>query len=193
MLLGSEPAAFSLRCGSAPRSPGLHVSSVLRSIALKIGVLKPDDEEEELDPLNEDLPRSAVNRMAAGLAWEAWYGPQVCDLYHPGEYCVDGLYLTPDGVSFDPFRVIEIKYTWRSSAKDVSQHWVWMTQLKVYCHCMDTRLGELHACYCMGDYRGGGPLPMVHRFEFQKNELEAVWRMILNEASRMRSQVRSQE
>lgn len=187
MTCSTRLGGVQLRHGALPRSPGLHASTILRSIALQIGTLKPDDEEEELDADNEDLPVAAVRRMAAGLAWESWYGPQVCDIYPAGEYFLEGICCTPDGIRFDcdPLRVVEIKYTWRSSAKPVEQHWMWVKQLQIYCHVLGTCHGELHAYHSQGDYRGSGPLPLVHEFEFEPVELERIWAMLVAQAQRL--------
>src|SRR5678816_1639945 len=88
-----------------PRSPGIHVSTVLRMIAQENGYLKREllrPEEFGLVDLHEkrnndewwaSLPPDVQLKICMGLAWEQWYLPQLEGvLGHPGEMLVDGIY-----------------------------------------------------------------------------------------------------
>jgi hypothetical protein len=105
---------FDLHHGSAPRTPGLHVSEILRQNALDMGVLKQDDADDidwtlaryRMDR-GEDIVKlypQAIYRIALGLAWERWLGdqwPQI-NFHTIGEVTRDGIIGTPDGLSFCP-------------------------------------------------------------------------------------------
>src|SRR5689334_7685228 len=79
-----------------PRTPGIHVSNVLRMIAQENGILKREQVEEfglvdlyekqSNDEWWNALPEDVKLRICMGLAWEDWYLPQLEDvLGHPGE------------------------------------------------------------------------------------------------------------
>src|ERR1043166_5112485 len=86
------------------RSEGVHLSDILRYIAVKSHMLKPGE------PLEDEYPL----RMALGLAWE-WFCfalyPSVC--HQPGEIEVDRVFMSPDGFADDigP-QIEEAKATW---------------------------------------------------------------------------------
>ena len=142
MLVREVRCDFSLDHRASPRTPGQHVSEVIRDIALKMGVLKQDDKEEldwtlaryRLacgDPAGvSTLFPTAISRVALGLAWEQWVGEQweQINFHSIGELEKDGLIGTPDGLEFWlPFppgearghgAIHEIKLTWKSSRSD---------------------------------------------------------------------------
>lgn len=105
MIVLSQPVELTLPPPSVPRSPGIHQSGIIRSIAMQSGILTPDWEEDQslVERSNEEwwakLPEDAKVRICIGLAWEEWYIrtqlPEVID--HPGELCVDGVYMNMDG------------------------------------------------------------------------------------------------
>lgn len=103
------PTTLNAPISRAPRSEGIHVSAVLRSIAAETGILKLDTAAnlslievggneawwEQLTPVDR-------LRISIGLAWEEWYIPQLDGVIdHPGEMFVDGIYMTHDGESLD--------------------------------------------------------------------------------------------
>jgi hypothetical protein len=193
----------------APRSPGPHLSELVRSVALRTGLLKEDEDREEVeaamagDSTNDGFSWRAVYRMLVGCAWEdflAKRNPQW--VYHPGEVETDGVIGTID--LFDPVEnaVHEVKATWvripggiwapeaiegalgykvEPSPKDISDRWLWWAQLKGYLTLMQSTVGYLHVLYLNGDYRGSGPLPMVYQREFEERELECNWELLMKE------------
>lgn len=185
-----------IRFGAAPRTPGVHVSTILRDIALKIGVFKDEDEDEEMctQPGLEGFSLIAVLRMALGLAWEEWFSKQAASRYpglvfHFGELHLDGIWLTPD--AFDVLFLVlgqihEFKVTWKSAARKVADQWYWVTQLKAYCHAMGVLAAVLWVYYVNGDYRHGyRPEFKRYEFTFTPEELAANWRMIVGYRDRV--------
>lgn len=90
-----------------PRSPGVHLSGIIRLLALENGLLTPDTLEElSLVDTRTITDPVAVLRICIGLAWEQWYISRLQGVTdHPGEIQLDGVYMTPDGESVD--------YLWR--------------------------------------------------------------------------------
>jgi hypothetical protein len=180
---------YNLRQGDHKRTPGVHLSGVLRRIAIKSGILKVDDDEEDLDALfsrySDGQPgdNAVFNRVALGMAWEDWYGPQIAGAdYHPGEYSLDGVIGSPDCVYYGAdggVIVHEIKCTWKSSRKPIEGEWLWMRQVQGYCRMVGTNYACLHVYHVMGDYRGSGPLLRLHSLEFTDEELETTWQLVL--------------
>lgn len=180
-----------------PRSPGVHVSS------LYTGLFKPEYLEdlslvdggqagwwERLDPV-------AKLRISMGLAWEEWYLPQLPGVIdHPGELCVDGIFLTPDGESLDVIKVNhtrrfelamhEVKLTYKSVNKvavDLSNQVLWVSQTKAYCYATDSLVAYIHPLFVCGDYTYPirprlGPIEgkdYCYRIEYTREELVDHW------------------
>jgi hypothetical protein len=178
---------------SVPRGKGIHVSGIIRSIAIHTGILKPDSVDEPsmadsriiTDPV-------AILRMTIGLAWEEYYlGVFLKDKVtkHPGEKCVDGIYMSPDGVSREwlPYprvmitRVHEVKATYKSinTVGDMSGQWLWLTQIKAYCKGMKTLYANLHVLFLCGDYKMPiRPLVREWTLEFTQKEIDENWAML---------------
>jgi hypothetical protein len=188
------------------RSSGVHLSGIIRGIALNMGYL---DEKWDKPELGNKL------LVAIGLAWEDWATKHLHQevTYHPPEEEVDGIYLTLDGfTNFDDMEytkvfteqvsvpddfsyllVNEFKTTHKSS-RGLSnpqvgflhkKWWMWLAQLKGYCYVMETRWAKLHPLFLRGDYSydsGMMSLPeyRTFAFEFTKWEIEENWRMIVN-------------
>lgn len=155
------------------RTLGEHMSDVVRTIAVQAGFLPEDD----------SLPD--WERMALGIAWEAFivkYHPEV--LWQPGEFIVDGLPMTPDGISYEgELPVIhEFKLTWKSQGKlPIQSHWMWMSQIMCYCKAVGAVSAVLHVYWVNGDYRfssGNQRRYYCYRLEFEQEEIDNMWAMI---------------
>lgn len=98
--------------GDSVRSPGIHVSGVIRAMAVDYGILDRKWVPEDFDLLDitEDgtdasawwatLDDDSRTRMAIGIAWEQWYLPRIPNVTHqPGELYLNGVYLNIDGES----------------------------------------------------------------------------------------------
>ena len=158
------------------RSKGIHLSDLVRVLALKFGHLKPEYENAEINP----------ELISLGRAWEDYIGPRHKDmLYHPGEKYVDKVYGTCDGISFtgpgEQLRVHEIKLTWLSSKHPVEDKWMWLTQIMGYCYMWETRWARLHRYHVMGkyDYDTTCQRYFVDDIEFTKREIDENWRMLM--------------
>lgn len=140
MLVSAQPVQLILPVG-APRTPGVHLSSVIRCIATETGILKPEWEEDTslIEPDSQSwwatLPPDAQARISMGLAWESWYIPsQLPDVIdHPGEMVMDGIYMTPDGEELTTLfidcrqvhalKLHEVKCTYKSINTVLGKDW----------------------------------------------------------------------
>lgn len=198
MLVEEIPHTLLLPPDRAPRSPGVHVSSIIRSIAGRQGILKKEYVEDfSLVDLGDDAWWASLDpvnrlRIAIGLAWEEWYVttlPGVTD--HPGEMHVDGIYMTHDGESLDILRTMrgpqyvlvlhEFKSTYKSTKTvgNLASQWLWIAQAKAYCKGLGTRIAFLHVLFICGDYTYPiRPLLKVFRIEFTQVEIDDNWELM---------------
>lgn len=182
------------------RSPGVHLSSIIRCLAIDMGILTDEQAEElQLVDVRHILDPVALLRISIGLAWEEWYIGKVLSqegvTKHPGEMYVDGVYMTPDGESLDVIitergeenvlRIHEVKATYKSTntvgstAEALQKQWMWMAQLMGYCHAAKTRHAKLHVLFVDGNYR----MPMkpkltVFEIEFTDKDIKDNWTLI---------------
>lgn len=204
--------------GGFVRSPGVHVSGLIRAMAIDYGILDrkwvPDDfdlrdiTEDGLDSPEwwDSLDEDSKIRMAIGMAWEQWYFPRVPHVTHqPGELYLNGIYLTLDGESRDIIltqrsrqnlgivAVHEVKTTSKSinTTGDLAvpnpKNWMWLTQCKAYCKARGTNVLYLHILYIFGDY--SYPMrPKLHvwRLEFDQQEIDDAWSLLLDTLHRYR-------
>ena len=179
----------------APRSKGVHASSVIRSIAMDMGILKRElAEEVGLVDVREITDPTQILRMSIGLAFEEWYLPHILSKYgvakHPGEMKVDGIYMTPDGESVDviitpkghtALRIHEIKATYKSTRTvgDVKGEWMWLTQMMAYCKGAKTTHARLHVLFLCGDYSYPiTPQIKVWDIDFTQREIDERWELL---------------
>lgn len=163
------------------RSPGIHVSDVIRDLCLQLGHFKVKDGN-VLDPawaeLGSALEYAIVQRF--DLEYPGRY-------VQPGELERDGLYGTPDLVNVDDWSIEEIKLAWMSSnhAPDSDKFWRYWVQVKAYCWMIESEIGRLHVCHVNGDYRSPGPVYRAWEQRFTEAELAENWAMLLTRAERM--------
>lgn len=106
MIVTPAPVQFKLPPPPTPRSRGVHVSGLIRGIAIETGKLEPEQTDDTfLVDVREITDPVAILRICIGLAWEEWYINHILGQLgvqkHPGEMCVDGVYMSPDGISQD--------------------------------------------------------------------------------------------
>lgn len=166
-----------------PRSAGLHLSQIYGDI------------ERTLDPsLGQMNEQELAWYRNGGFLWERIYAKVLGDCFtrgdivRPGELYKDGIIGSPDNLDTRTWTVVETKATWKSVRK-FDDHlekwfWVWLVQMKGYCHMVDAKVSELYAIFMMGDYRGSGPLVRAKRFEWTEQELWENWEMIKKHARR---------
>lgn len=203
MISTEIPIQYKLPESKTPRTDGVHVSAIIRCIATETGILKKEwveevsllDHREITDPI-------AITRISIGLAWEEWYipnvlGPMLGVSDHPGELCLDAIYMTPDGESVDMvlfenvfkgkdkkkavLRIHEVKATYKSTntVGDPPDDPLYMMQIKSYCKAAGTRFAALHILFLCNDYK----FPMVPVLkcwflEFTQEEIDTNWDLI---------------
>jgi len=167
--------------GTPPRSPGIHVSDLVRAAAVDLGLLEPDETPGQFN-------RVSINRMCAGLAFEEWYQKQIPAsaglVYHGGELAWDGVSGSPDAWQY-PQTWHEFKFSWKSANTPVAKYWYWLSQIQAYLYMGGKMWGEperkfavLHVYHVMGDYRGSGPIHRVTGLEFSQIELAENWTLL---------------
>jgi len=172
MVITELPVTLQLPVSRAPRSTGVHVSSIIRCIAVEAKILTIEDREDLslVDVSQQDwwdgLDEVSKLRIAIGLAWEEWYLGQLEDVVdHPGEMCVEGIYMTHDGESLDLvitergarhqiLAVHEVKATYKSvnTVGDLSGQWMWQAQMMAYCRGLNCLTAYMHTLFLCGDY-----------------------------------------
>lgn len=146
------------------RSPGLHVSSIVTDQCLRLGYY----DEKTDDTIDHTL-------MELGATFE-WALIQRRMTEFPDRYIVlpeislDGIYGHVDLLDLLEERVIEIKFTYRSTGKVAckvgqspapdhsilsTKFWKDRSQLKAYCRMMKWTKGRLEICHLKGDYQKG--------------------------------------
>jgi hypothetical protein len=166
---------------SSTRSPGLHLTDIIRDMANVSGIGKDSGfSEESLDWF-----------AGPGFLWE-----RIWDQAHreavdsgewmsPGEFTLDGITGTPDRIDWSRPAVIETKVRWKSAYKFDSlekEFWAEVTQLKSYCWMTKIMEGDLVAFFVAGNWRP--PVPVVRgvNLKFNEYELEECWAGIVGHA-----------
>jgi len=173
-----------------PRSKGLHLTTVIRSIEKELGWDYKGKGFED-----QDLT------MEVGFWWEDMIAMVMAERLsagRPGEVVKDGIIGSPDAVGPNPGLITaegkvlvkpssevileEYKFTWKSSRNKITDDWYYVTQGKSYCYMCGLTKCLWRVCYCMGDYRGSGPIYRQCFVEFTEEELYLNWQMILGHA-----------
>ncbi len=174
-----------------PRTAGVHQSGVLQYIAQKIGVLKPEERDEEDYPL----------LWALGQAWEEYifsFYPEID--WQPGEVTKDGISGNADGLSvdlsyefdsvpWDPLELIveEAKSTYKATAtgeqfvKD-PKWWMYRMQGGAYCHLYQAEIVRWHVAHLRGDYQAFGPIFKQYVLRYSAREVRQIWSMLVSHA-----------
>lgn len=187
----------SFKLPQSPRTSGIHLSNIIRNIAIETGILKQEILEDLAltDNYREITDIVALLRISLGLAWEEWYIenllPEVAD--HPGEMCRDGVYMNCDGESVSVLlspvkhilhKVHEIKATYKSEKtvgdlSDYKKNWMWNSQLMAYCLAKNTNEGDLHVLFFNSDYKFPlQPSLIVYHCEYTQQELDDNWDLL---------------
>lgn len=171
------------------------------------GYLKPTD-----NPMTNDLGEIGHAFAVAGFLWEdvvtrlidGQYGQTAMwewlftasmnqiedpDIIRPGEQHVDGIYLTPDGFRMSDGKLLEYKYTTKSSNTPITSsekfgRWTEM-QIPAYLSVLGLTECELNVYHAKGDYRSYEPVWMRHSLEYGQEELDEIWAWIVQNARAM--------
>jgi hypothetical protein len=202
------PSHLDLRHGPA-RTSGIHLSSIIRHMALKTGILAkeygegPDLTELIATVAPEDVGKDGrLMKCVVGYMWEAWLKRVLAKgnprfIADPGEATRDDITGTPDALETvadwhasllgSAVIVHEIKATWKTSARPIEEQIMWLQQVMGYCWMLEGELGEpcrlaiFHPLYLVGDYRANRmPIYLPMLCEFEQKELEMNWQMIMD-------------
>lgn len=173
------------------RSPGVHLSGVLRYVGITTGLLVPiaqtSNGSNQVDIDEEEFPL----RMALGQFFEEGASGLYPDMsWQPGEMCKSGVYGTCDGMSYVDGQLVleEFKLTWKSEwnyggDKFIRANWMWMRQVMGYLAmwqdvCKDCITARFTICWVNGNYRP--PAPKLSRYvvEFSQRDIDMCWDMI---------------
>ena len=187
-----------------PRTTGVHISQIYGDLYQRLepdrytkGVPPPEILEVGLS-FEYQLERMLEDGLKARLAGAV----------RPGELISpEGIYFSPDLMVFNGTqRVGEIKLTWMST-KEVPvttsnsfppKFDKWFTQMKSYCHLLETPLARLIAFFVLSDYghmkqrgarpgarKGAGPDLRAWDIEFTARELKENWALMLRHGQDM--------
>ena len=165
------------------RSPGLHLTPILRDMAEAIN---PDTR----SPISE---RDLAFYGAGGFIWErSWSQAHVesvlsGDLIRPGEFERDGITGSPDVIDIGISRLIELKCRWMSARKfdHLEANFFWeILQIKCYLAMIGWTEAELTVFFVCGDWQP--PVPRVRSvlLEFTEREIEEAWAGVVAHARR---------
>lgn len=200
MIVSIEPVTnLPIPDNSDERSAGVHVSEVIRCISLEMGILKYELIEEIALLSKKDMSGLDIVsqlRIHMGFAWDAYYIPLIPGVkVHPGEVKASDIYMTPDGVEQSviitgdgpikrrkPYtKIHEVKCTYKSTntVGDFRSQFMWISQIKSYCHGYNTTLATSHVLFVCGDYvMPIQPQLIKYHLEFTKQEIADNWSLI---------------
>ena len=171
------------------RSPGLHLTDIIKSLEDELGIGYKGDGFED-----------RFLTMEMGFWWEdvlerAWGDRSAVRI---GEVHMDGVAGSPDGVGPDPgfidedgivliepsdeIILEEYKLTWKSAKMSLDKVWKYVTQVKAYCYMLGYNVAYFRAVYVFGYWNGKGPLYREARMGFSDKELKDNWSMLVNHA-----------
>lgn len=165
------------------RTKGRHLSEVLHYILKK------------KEPKR--FAGGAIEALAVhqGFIWEDIFDEVLGQQLGSGlqrELLEDGIYMTPDGMDFDRWRIREFKSTKLSAGHPIrgAKFWHWHVQIGCYCRAMATREAELIVLHINGSYELGGgrfgkTVAKPWLLRWTRRELEDYWRMILKARDQM--------
>lgn len=194
----SDPAQHSLiATGGIPRPGGMHVSNVINDIDRR--VIHRD--RKAFDDLTSAERKRMGQYVAGGWSMEPVFESAIKSFYmnyygaerfmKTGPLYLDGLVGTPDLFDVDDYLPIEMKVTWRSSRRSITENfWTWHAQMKSYAKMTASNQAKLIVFFVNGNYRDSGPQLKMWCFTYTPDELKANWTMILKHRDVM---IREQE
>jgi hypothetical protein len=189
------------------RSKGLHISDVIRDLMNRVltpgkrGPVSSLDDEGRAQmgayvevgfSWERMLEREFEERMLVRRQYDA--SLQGHEVIRQGEYSLDGLFLTPDGLYVGGPELVDEEYkaTWKSEKKLQTvaefEHyfWEWNCQFKCYCRLFGIRRTRLFVFWVNGNYAPSKPKAMRYEIEYAEEEVESNWSMVVNHAGWMR-------
>lgn len=191
------------------RHKGVHLSGVIRHVAMGLGKLKTFSKVnvgrrvEEVEDDEEVIPI----RMAMGLAWEEYVAGLMVDMeWQPGEMgkVAKGksgkeqvVWMNCDGIKVveskngEELRICEFKLTWKSirgkgtTGEEFLDQWMWLAQGQGYCLAATDQFQtnvntvEYYIMWVNGDYMPPKPKFMKYVVQFGDGELGEFWRDVV--------------
>lgn len=165
---------------SPARTPGLHLSQIIRSICQALEPKKYADG--PVNPLYTD-PGFTFERVLE----TAWSSRHAGNIFRPGEFDHDGVLCSPDYIdlSTDPEGVlVESKMTEMSMVGCPTdpkfRKWLW--QIAAYCHVLGLRKSRLHVLWLKGNYKEIRRAYEVFSIEWEDGEAAQTWAYLTNHA-----------
>ena len=174
------------------RSPGVHLSGVLRYIAQESGILARDPVVESTpgQDLDEDI---MPLRMMLGMFFEEGAVGLYPEMHwQPGEMERDRVFGTCDGLSITSYGLLieEFKLTWKSEwnygkERFLTANWLWNSQGKGYLALAQAAgidiapIVRYHVCWVCGDYRPPSPKLVRYTVEYSQKEIDSLWALVL--------------
>lgn len=180
------------------RSKGLHLSHIINFIEDGGVVGKRDQRSDSLN-----------NYAAGGFVWErvldklihytpeelfemlftqAFFEVHNPKVVRPGEICLDGIYMTPDGYHIEDECLEEWKYTNKSLNNPITgpkfARWI-QYQIPAYLKALNLTTCRLRVYYARGNYTTGEPTFMEYMITYTQQEIDETWDMIKMNAEYM--------
>lgn len=172
------PDAEEFSLDTHTRSEGLHLSTILESMELDLGVKRDDKWDKN-------------SLFTVGFLWERVLKFVILKqrfesgaIVPCGEHELDGIYLTPDAMDIDDWVHCEFKATYKSMRHDPSEYYRYWWQIKAGCRVLGTNRARLTVFFIMGDYKGSGPRWKCWEAEFTDRELKENWASIVSQAKK---------
>lgn len=163
---------------SPERTPGLHLSQIIRSILQSLEPGKYGSG--PIDPLYTE-PGFAFERVL-----ETAFQSRRVDIFRPGEVEKDGVICSPDGVELVGGEV------WLEEFKSTDMSMVgcpldpkfrkWLWQIAAYCYVLQTTKSRLRVLWWRGDYKKVRRAYTVHEIVWTWEELESTWKFLIDHA-----------
>lgn len=184
---------------SDERSKGVHVSEIIRCIAIEMGYLSTEIIEELTLLTKKDMSKLDIIsqlRIHMGFAWDAYYIPLIPGVtVHPGEIKRDDIFMTMDGLEQSVIitgdgpikrrkpvkKVHEVKLTYKSTKTvgDFTEQFMWLGQIKSYCKGAGTTSATSHVLFVCGDYIFPiRPQLIKYHLEFTQKEIDNNWSLM---------------
>lgn len=180
---------------SEPRSPGIHLSGVIRDLEKVLGVDRQD-----FESMSAEQQALMIRYREMGFMWESIVEsvfkrrmierlPESDKFIRQQEVEAGGIFMTLDGIYVPNWTLLEYKATWRSARKVEDfegEFWSWLVQAKCYCHAIDAQEVDFFVFFVNGDYKPPAPKTISVNVKFHPNEIRDTWLMVSNHAEVMR-------
>jgi hypothetical protein len=164
-----------------PRTPGLHLSDVIKSIlrVTEPGKYRAYDNQ----PID-------MTYCDPGFTWEralenAWMARMDAgELFRPPEFELDGILMSPDYIDLTIDELVECKMTEMNMDgfpnETKFRKWIWQTG--AYSHACHLKSVRFHVLWLRGDYKKVRRAYKVYRITWEEGETARIWKMLVDHA-----------